>query len=269
MGRRVPTERALLAADGDTDTIITDGNDLVIGETKGVVRVWDVGTGRPLVALDGRHGRWARAVAFSPDGRTLVTAGDARVLLWDLVGVAALRRPAAELSAADLERLWAAVQGEDAIAANAAVWELAAAPRDAVPFLRRRLTPAEAPAGATPLARLIADLDSDAFADREKASAELTRRGRAALPALRKALEEDPSLEARRRLEKLVRGLEQTEPSAEEWRARRAVRVLEHAGTAEAKKLLEELGGGSAEAPRTQEAKAALERLKRSNTFAR
>jgi hypothetical protein len=50
----------------------------------------------------------------------------------------------------------------------------------------------------------IADLDSEQFAVREKATQELEKRGEPVLPALRQALEKQPKPEARKRLERLT-----------------------------------------------------------------
>jgi len=62
--------------------------------------------------------------------------------------------------------------------------------------------------GADPqkIAHWIADLDSDQFAVREKATRELEKQGESARPALRKALENHPKPEARKRLERLTEG---------------------------------------------------------------
>ena len=54
------------------------------------------------------------------------------------------------------------------------------------------------------IAHWIADLDSDQFAVREKATRELEKQGESARPALRKALENHPKPEARKRLERLT-----------------------------------------------------------------
>jgi hypothetical protein len=58
------------------------------------------------------------------------------------------------------------------------------------------------------LRRWIADLDSDSFAVREKASRELERLGHAAAPALRRAKEDRPSPEQLRRIRELLEKLE-------------------------------------------------------------
>ncbi|MXX91531.1 MAG: SH3 domain-containing protein [Boseongicola sp. SB0665_bin_10] len=47
-------------------------------------RLLDAGTGRELHVLEG-HGRWMTSIAFSPDGRTLVTASsDGTTRIWDV-----------------------------------------------------------------------------------------------------------------------------------------------------------------------------------------
>jgi hypothetical protein len=65
-----------------------------------------------------------------------------------------------------------------------------------------------APPDAKQLERWIADLDSDTFATRDKATQELKKLAYAAGPALRKALADPPSAEARRRIELLIDALQ-------------------------------------------------------------
>jgi hypothetical protein len=81
-------------------------------------------------------------------------------------------------------------------------------------------------------------------------------------PALRAALQGKPSLELRRRAQQLLDELDTATLSGERLRGVRAVAVLEHIGSAEARKLLDTLASGAPEALRTQEAKAALARLR-------
>jgi hypothetical protein len=111
--------------------------------------------------------------------------------------------------------------------------------------------------------RLIADLDDDSFEARTAAGHELEELGRAAAPALRRALEGHPSAEARRRIEALLHRLDEPIPSGERLRGLRAVEALERIQTAEARQVLEALSGGAPDAEVTLEAKAALRRLER------
>ena len=61
--------------------------------TDGEVIVWDVREGRAIERLEGHRGPvWSQA--FSPDGRTLYTAGDdSSVIIWDVAGDRRLGRP--------------------------------------------------------------------------------------------------------------------------------------------------------------------------------
>src|SRR5205807_5136388 len=117
--------------------------------------------------------------------------------------------------------------------------------------------------------QLIADLDSEEFARREKAAAELAKFGESAVPALRDALKRDPSAEASRRLQTLLERAENAEPSGELLRGLRAIEILESITTPEARQLVQRLADGAPKARLTREAKAALERLERKPAGAR
>ena len=80
-----------------------------------------------------------------------------------------------------------------------------------------------------------------------------------AMPA-RQALADKPSLEMRKRIDKLLEEIARDRPSAEELRSLRAVQLLEEIGSPEARELLQSLAKGWSEARQTREAKAALKR---------
>jgi WD40 repeat protein len=237
--------------------VSADGRSLVTQAPNLSLEVFELASGKRRLRLRGPGARvWAFALA--PDGRQLATSTEnGAVQLWRLDE--APGGPKRALTAAEASTLWADLGGEDAEKAHAAVCALAAAPADAVKELGRRLRPARlaVPEG---LPKLIADLDNDDFQARRVATEALRRLGREAAPSLRKALAGKPGAEGRRRLRQLLAALEDERFSAEELRQARAVQALEWAGTAAARKLLEALAGGDAEAPLTRAARAALRR---------
>jgi hypothetical protein len=111
------------------------------------------------------------------------------------------------------------------------------------------------------LAQLIADLDDNRFAVRQRASAELAKLGELAGPALEQVLKDRPSLEVQNRVERLLEKLSNQTLSPEALRALRAVEVLEKAGTPHARKLLEAIAGGAPGAQLTEDALLAVRRL--------
>jgi WD40 repeat protein len=232
------------------------------GSTHDSVRLLEVATGAERVRLDG-HQSHIVALAFSRDGRRLVSGSyDTTALVWDLTGCDGIGRPRPKLSAEALDRLWDDLAGADGVRAYRAIWRLAADPESAVPYARQRLRPAP-PADAARLARLIADLDSKRFAVRQRAAQDLEDLDDLAEPALRRALEDNRSLEFRRRVEDILRKRTGPVAAPEKRRAFRAVEMLEYAGAPAARDLLGELSKGAPEARLTQEAKASLEQMTR------
>jgi WD40 repeat protein len=225
------------------------------------VGVWEAATGKPLQELHG-FGSSVTALAFAPDGRRLASGlANGTVLVWDVSAAAQAARRPRDLGPDDLDRLWADLAGDDAGRAWAAVFALAAAPEQSVPFLRGRLRPAAA-SDPGRVRKSIADLDSEDFATREAASRELERLGSEAEAELRQAQATGPPPEARKRLEALLAGVRLVR-SPDVIRQLRAVAVLEAVGTPEAGDVLAALAGGAPEARLTQEARAARERLAR------
>jgi hypothetical protein len=204
------------------------------------------------------------SLAFSGNGRRLASSSsDRTVLVWDLtLEGRPTSAPTKGPGDKEIARWWADLASADAGAGYAALWRLAAAPGAAVPFLRGRLTPVTQ-AGVEEISQAIVDLGSKVFAVRQRAFERLRGLGRTAAPELRAALRKEAPLEVRRRVEQLLDGLEHG-PVAGEWlRSVRALAVLEHAGTPEARQLLRELAGGARGAWLTEEARAAWGRLER------
>jgi hypothetical protein len=130
-----------------------------------------------------------------------------------------------------------------------------------VAILKEKLRTAPA-ADPKRITKLIADLDSDDFETRKKASEALEGIPQAE-PELKKALANNPSPEQKRRIEALLATRKAGNVDAEQLRETRAIEALELMATPEAKDLLETLAKGPADASLTRECKATLERLAR------
>src|SRR5262249_29699018 len=112
-----PDGRTLATTSGEADSPIADVN-----EKPGEIKLWDAFTGKELASLKGHTFRvWS--VVFAPNGKTMATsAEDKTVKLWDFTpGQAA---GAGELTAKDLDALWADLAADDAVRAYGAVAKL-------------------------------------------------------------------------------------------------------------------------------------------------
>jgi hypothetical protein len=94
------------------------------------------------------------------------------------------------------------------------------------------------------LANLIAELNNETFATRDAAMKVLSKLSDLAAPSLRDSQDKPSSPEARRLIEQLLLKFDGQSTSGEPLRMSRAVQVLEHIATAEARQLLAELAKG-------------------------
>jgi RNA polymerase sigma factor (sigma-70 family) len=256
---------AVAAACAGHLALAADARHLITTDNR-CLRVWDLATGKeclclalPLVGSDAWD-TFVTALVLTPDGQRAVTAlVDGTALVWDLA-TAPKRIVPTEPSAKELAEWWADLAQEDAAKAYLAVWRLTEVPQAAQPLLRRYLRPTT-DADLAEARRLIADLDADEFAVREKAVKRLESLGDGAASALRETLAKGPSPEVRRRAEQLLEAWRTAPPSGDRLRLLRALAVLEHARTPEARQLLEELARGLTHACQTEQARAALARL--------
>jgi WD40 repeat protein len=198
---------------------------------------------------------------FAPSGELLATcsweSGD--ICLWEWRRLRDNRpRPAAD---EQVDRAWTELGG-DASTAYRAIDRLLASQAEAVAMLRRRLQPAKAIPQAE-LDRLIAALDDDRFAARERASKRLAALGPVAEKALLPTQEKNRSAEMQQRGRDLLAKLERGLPP-EQARELRAVEVLESIAVPEALALLRRLADGAPGWPLTEDARAAVERLSHS-----
>ncbi len=254
-GRRRPAEAKSVA-------FSADGRALACGWGDGVVELYEAATGLPRREYRGHHGE-VQSLAFSPRGRALASgSGDATVLVWDVFAPPAGRRQARRGPGRMKSYMEEGLASREGPAAYGALCALLEEPAQAVVSLRGCVRPVPKP-DPEQVARLLAGLNSDDFATREEATRGLERLGQPAEPALRQALAGRPPPEVRRRAGALLRKLDGwPATSPDDLRAWRALEILEHVGTAEAKQALEELAAGVPEARLTQEARASLRRLR-------
>jgi WD40 repeat protein len=172
-----------------------DGRFLATALPEGPIRLWEVATWTARNEYKGHRDR-ATTLTFAPGRQLLSGSLDTTVLAWDI-------RPPRVGVSVTLESAWNDLAKREAAEAFKTEGSLLAAPAEAVKFFAEKVKPVAAlnPKRIQPL---LADLDSDQFAAREQASAELEKMGEPVAPALRKALECEPSTEARRRIEQVL-----------------------------------------------------------------
>ena len=168
-----------------------------------------------------------------------------------------------DLSAERLTELWQFLADRNETKADKAIWDLAAGHIPAVQYIASHLPPIPK-VDETEVRKAIADLDSDEFETRKKATDKLALWGGQITPLL-EAEAKNPSAEVRATIRRLLTAIEKNTPASPELaREIRAMKVLENIATPEAVELLEAVAGGRPGAERTRAAKSALERLAKS-----
>jgi RNA polymerase sigma factor (sigma-70 family) len=251
-GRAVPTLYSGLPVGAGSAAFSPDGRTLATASADGAIRLWEVATWTVRAEFRGHRDR-VTALAFGPDGRLFSGGLDTTVLGWDV-------RPPRGAAKGNLADAWEALGDSDGKAGFGAQGRFLAEPAGAVEWFKGRLTPAGLP-DPSRVKALIADLDNDDFATRERATAKLKDHWPVAAAALREVAAKSPSAEARRRAEDLLREMKNVVTPPGELRALRAAEVLEWVATKEARHLLLGLTKGAPEARLTREAVAAGKRL--------
>jgi RNA polymerase sigma factor (sigma-70 family) len=298
-GRVMPPGGAISLGRFYSATLSSDGRLFAYGSRQRFLVVYDLATGKVVRRLD-RLPDVVGPMVFTPDGRTLVWAGEVDPTVG-LVEVATGKER--HRLTGHRGRVWSLAVSPDgrrllsgSVDTTALVWDLAGSlggqlgPRtreereacwadlasadparayravrrlaSAPASLRGRLAPID-PVDEKGLERLIRDLDVDDFARRQMASDKLETLGERAAAACRAALRGKPSLEMQKRLQRLADRQMQAwwADTPERRRMVRGVEALELAGTPEARQELRKLAGGAAGVRLTEEARAALRRL--------
>lgn len=229
--------RMLAGADGYAESVV----------------VWESHTGavRRVIPLTVR----VLALAFSRDGQRLALArGDSSVQV---------ERFTARQPVGDLAEVWERLPTMDGEAAFDAILGVADEPARGRALLRKQLRPAPA-VEEKRLRSLLVELESDDFAIREGATRQLEVVGESAAELLRKTMQEGKlSVDARARVERILRPVDSPVLSGERLRITRAVECLERMGTPEARQFLSALAKGATGAFVTEQARAAVARFPR------
>lgn len=204
-----------------------DGRALAVAGTQNEVCTFDLLTGKLLHRMRG-HASRIDSLAYSPDSRRLVSTAGNVALVWDVEAVRADPAPA-PLTRAELQACWRDLGDQRAVHAAQALTRLVRSAESATPFLCGELAKLKL-VSPKQVERWIAELDDDDFDVRERATRSLHDCG--ARLTLEKALNAPPSLEAKRRIERL---LEDIKGLPANWlRMRRGVEALELIGDARA-----------------------------------
>ena len=149
------------------------------------------------------------ACCLAPTANGLFSGGsDTTARSWDLTRLTGARTsglptPRPSCNHRSLDALWTDLAGKDATRAFDAIRKLSASPDQAVALIQERVRPASSP-DPKRLAQLLADLENGRVELRRQAESELEGLGDLAEPALRKALDGEPPLVLRRRVERLL-----------------------------------------------------------------
>ena len=260
IGGNVASIPAAPAPTGITMAYSQDGAFIACRGAGNSVRIWDIDNAKEAASFKGHDGAIV-SLTFAADGKTLASgSADTTALVWDLTHIKREAPATVEIAANTLDSLWNDLRSDDAVRAGKAVMALRAAPKQALPMLKERVKPADAPDVAK-IDQWIRDLDSTNFPKRTTAIQELEKLGELALPALRKVLASSAPLETRRRVEPLIEKLTTGTLTAEQVRTIRAIEVLDKIGSAESRAQLEVLSRGAPGALTTRHAQQSLDRV--------
>jgi hypothetical protein len=145
-----------------------------------------------------------------------------------------------------LQDLWTDLLSDEPRVACKAIDDLVLKGRPVVAELARLIEPMLAKADDESIRQSVADLGSPTYTVRRGATEQLAALGRRAVPMLRRALAQNQALEVRMRIMALLTDCDSYAPAGPGSLLMRAVYVLEHIDSPEAKKLLKAIADSPA-----------------------
>jgi WD40 repeat protein len=247
---------------GRAITFSPDGLVLAVAsDGKPGVEFWELPTAKRVASFHG-HDLSITTLEFTPDGRRLLSGSDDSTILgWDLARLEWRSRPPnSNLSDKDMAEHWQRLRNGTAEEAYRSKWAMAADPKKTVEFLGTRL-PSWRAVSVERIKSWVVDLDSDRYADRDRAQSELQSHFDQSEEALRKTLAGYVSAEVRSRINRILDASFAAVPQPDLLRDLRATEVLEQIGTPEARALLHHLAEGTVSTRTSCDAAESLKRL--------
>jgi WD domain, G-beta repeat len=241
-----------------------DGKAVAAGNEDGRIRLWEV-ISREVRREFAGHAGGVRAIALFRDETRLLSGGeDGKILVWELAGAAATK-PRAALEPALQEKEWQAAWhalGAGAEESYHAMEQFRADPDSWLKFLDARLEPLFTMKQR--LTALLVELESERFNVRQKVTEEMEKLGELTIPFLEEKLQEQLTLETKRRIERVITRVTPADPEAPSMFLRlwRAIEILEALATPPARATLLRMSRETPDARIRREAEAALARLK-------
>ncbi|HZZ80657.1 MAG TPA: hypothetical protein VFE62_19295 [Gemmataceae bacterium] len=241
-----------------------DGRMLLTGGFDRTARLWEAFSGRQIALCKGHVGP-VTGVGLARDSRSFYSgSADTTIFAWNVPGIATNGKlPEVTLSYQEIEKAWDTLSSEETSQAHDVLWRCIASSKQAVPHLTKYLHTDD----PERIKKLFKDLDSGHYPTRIAAQNELAKKGRWMEGRYDAAIANPPSLEYKRRVEVLKEKLNsQDSPSIarERLRVRRVMMICEQVGSPEAIAALQRLSDRGPEEELREEARASLDRLKKS-----
>lgn len=243
----------------------SDGHLLAYVAPDGTLRVYDSLTGSEVFVGD--YSSQLATVAFAPSGRLIATgATDNCAIVWSVEDMLELGNEEERLTDMDVQSL---VEDLDALSARRAIKAVFVLSKHASQALPH-LSDVARPSPKEEASALIEKLDDENFQERRAARRGLTQLGLRSLPAIRRALQSEPSPETRLGLELVLKQFRETPEkiavAPNLRRAMRAIQLLERVNSAKSHNVLARIASGDPNAVETVYARNAIQRLARLNS---